>query len=159
MNQLITAGNAVWCLVFAGVLHLLVATRAGDRIPGRIADDILPRIVLVLVLAGVAGLVSATIGPWLNRAMTACAAKVLAVTHLPLGSQIVIAALAFAATVSVLMWIVAGTGTNGRYVLECTVAAALLVAIPGTAGKVLLAAFGAVVWAGAFVVALVFGAA
>lgn len=156
MTGLITAGSALWCLVFAFALHTLVAGRVGHLVPGRVGTDVLPRGVTVLTLAGVAGLTVVTISGWLSRATTATAGWALTVTHIPLATQTVVAGAGLLVAASVITAIIAGHAITGRFVAECVLAVTLLTVIPGHAGQFFRALFGAAVRAAAFAVAAIF---
>lgn len=157
MGGLITAGNATWCLVLAIVVHLLVAGRVGFVVPGKVGSAVLPRFVSALTFAGLAGLTVVTIGVWLHRATNSAAGWTVTTLHVPLGAQIVVGALAFAATVGVITHVVAGLQVTPLFGALSITAAALLAAIPGRAGQFLGALLALLVRVGAFVVGVVFG--
>lgn len=157
MSGVITAANAAWCLVFAMVLHILIAGRLGAMIPGKVGTAVLPRAVTTLTFAGLAGLTVVTIGAWLHGATTAAAGWSVSTLHVPLGAQIVVAALAAIVAISAITGIIAGHAVSGRFMFECVLAASLLAAIPGHAGQVISALIRAIVRVGAFVIGAVFG--
>lgn len=156
MSSVITAASALWCLALAFVLHALVAGRAGQLVPGKLGSEVLPRGVSTLTLAGLAGLTVVTISGWLNRATTAVANWVLGLTHIPLGSQVVVAVMALVAAASVITAVIAGHSVSGRFAAEVVLAVALLTAIPGPAGRFVSALIRAAVRAAAWLIAMIF---
>lgn len=155
MSGIITAGNAIWALVIAFGLHVLISGRLGSMVPAKVGDHIVPRMVNIWALAGVAGLTVITIGAWLHRATTATAGWTLTHLHIHGPVQTVVGGLALLATLSVITAIVAGHAISGRFVAEVVLATALLAAIPGVAGQFLGGIFRALAAAGAFGVGLI----
>lgn len=156
MSGIITAGSAIWALVIAFAVHVLIGGRLGSMIPAKVGDAVLPRVVSTWTLAGVAGLTVVTIGTWLHRATTAVSGWTLTHLHIPGSAQTVVGALAVIATLSVITAIVAGHAISGRFVAECVLATALLAAIPGVAGQFLGGLLRVLAAAGAFGVGLIF---
>lgn len=137
MSGIITAASAVWTLVIAFAVHVLISGRLAGMVPARLGSAVLPRWVTSWTLAGVAGLVAVSIGAWLHRATTASTGWTLAHLHLSVAAQTVVGALAFLVTLSVITAIIAGHTVSGRFVGEAVLATALLSAIPGPVGDFL----------------------
>lgn len=156
MSGVITAGSAIWALVLAFAVHVLIGARMNHFIPSKVGSEVIPRVVSTWTLAGVAGLTVVTIGAWLHRATTAVAGWTLTHLHIHGPVQTVVAGLAVLATLSVITAVVAGHEVKGRFIAECVVAAALLAAIPGVAGQFLGGGMRAIAAAGAFGVGLIF---
>jgi hypothetical protein len=156
MSGVITVGSAIWALVIAFALHTLIAGRLGHFIPAKVGGEVLPRVVTTWTLAGVAGLTVVTVAAWLYRATSATAGWSLTHLHAPGSVQIVVAALALLATLSVITAIVGGHAVSGRFVVECVLAATLLGAIPGVAGEFLRGVLRAIAVVAAFGVGLIF---